>query len=301
MFKLLIVDDELLERNAIEYVVRGSDLPIVEIRQAASGRQAIGVAAGFAPDIVLMDIKMPGVNGIEAAKSIRAALPGCRIVFLSAFSNFEYAREALRLGADDFIVKPADDGQVVGTLREAIRVLQAERDRRSEQADRVRRLLIAAAQLEDGPPGPPPPAGRRAAGGPAPGGDPEPDPGSGPEDRAGREGLPDRTVALVQRACRYIEAHYREDICLDELARLTGFSSFYLSRVFKQQRGVSFTDYLTAIRIERAKELLRDPTANVKEVSCLAGYADPNYFTRVFKRVVGVTPTDYRDAAAPGD
>ena len=73
-------------------------------------------------------------------------------------------------------------------------------------------------------------------------------------------------------------------------------SPFYFSKLFKEETGANFIDYLTMARIERAKGFLRDKARSVKEISAAAGYADANYFSKLFKKVVGLTPTEYRSA-----
>jgi AraC family transcriptional regulator len=80
------------------------------------------------------------------------------------------------------------------------------------------------------------------------------------------------------------------------LARTAGMSSHYFSELFKQTTGVSPHQYVLRQKIERAKKHLRDPNANVIEASAMTGFIDQSYFTKVFRRVVGVTPTDFRNS-----
>ena len=79
-------------------------------------------------------------------------------------------------------------------------------------------------------------------------------------------------------------------------------SPYYFSKLFKEEAGENFIDYLTGLRIARARELLADPARTVKDISRMVGYADPNYFSRIFKKQTGMTPREYREAgaAAPG-
>lgn len=116
MYKLLIVDDEEIERRAIEYIISNSNMNISEMQQATNGQDAVAKSSVFEPDIIIMDINMPGLNGIKAAAVIKKFLPTTHIIFLTAFDEFDHAKEAIKLGADDFIVKPAS----AETLEKAI-------------------------------------------------------------------------------------------------------------------------------------------------------------------------------------
>jgi AraC family transcriptional regulator len=106
-----------------------------------------------------------------------------------------------------------------------------------------------------------------------------------------RGGMP---KVRLNRVLEYINANLSEDIRLSELARTAGMSSHYFSELFKQTTGVSPHQYVVQQKIERAKEHLRDPNANVIEASAMTGFVDQSYFTKVFRRVVGVTPTHFR-------
>lgn len=100
---------------------------------------------------------------------------------------------------------------------------------------------------------------------------------------------------LTKRAKEYIKANYSNSITLEDVAREINVSPQYLSKLFKEETGENFIDYLTGIRIRIAKNLLEDDEMSVKEICYSIGYSDPNYFSRIFKKVVGSTPTEYRD------
>jgi len=92
----------------------------------------------------------------------------------------------------------------------------------------------------------------------------------------------------------YIRSNYMNDISMSETARAVGYSEPYFCRMFKLQFGQSFTSYLAEYRVEEAKKLLAQPNVIVKEVGVRVGYLDSNYFTKVFKRLEGVNPSEYR-------
>lgn len=101
------------------------------------------------------------------------------------------------------------------------------------------------------------------------------------------------TSEHLYKAIQYINAHYFEDLNLDILAQNVFVSSYYLSHLFRREMGVTFSDYLTKVRVSRAKELLMEGRS-VEDVSECVGYRDGNYFIKIFKKYVGVTPSKYR-------
>ncbi|HPU62655.1 MAG TPA: AraC family transcriptional regulator, partial [Mobilitalea sp.] len=100
---------------------------------------------------------------------------------------------------------------------------------------------------------------------------------------------------LICKAKAYIEENYNKDISLDEVSRKVDISPYYFSKLFKEETGVNFIDYLTNIRIEKAKKLLLYSDMNIKNICLDIGYSDPNYFSRIFKKQVGLTPTEFRE------
>ena len=98
----------------------------------------------------------------------------------------------------------------------------------------------------------------------------------------------------IDKACNFIETNFKNDITLEETASHCGLSSFYFSKLFKKRKKLTFIDYLTNRRIEEADRLLLETNLSIKEISRAVGYNDPNYFTRVFKRVHFSSPTSFR-------
>jgi two-component system response regulator YesN len=97
----------------------------------------------------------------------------------------------------------------------------------------------------------------------------------------------------VAKALAYLKENYGKQLNLELAADAIGISPNRLSRLFVEETGRAFTDYLIGYRIERAKELLLLPDASIKSVSLSCGYPDPNYFSRLFKKVTGITPTAF--------
>lgn len=100
---------------------------------------------------------------------------------------------------------------------------------------------------------------------------------------------------ILRKAIDYIHEHYTEQVTLNEVAENIYVSTFYISRMFKKELGKSFVDYLNDVRIEKSKELLKDVKYKTYEVAEIVGISDPHYFSRLFKKYSGMTPSDYRE------
>jgi len=110
--------------------------------------------------------------------------------------------------------------------------------------------------------------------------------------RSSRE---NRAGTLTKKAKEYIDANYAKSITLEDVAREINVSPQYFSKLFKEETGKNFIDYLTNVRISAAKKLLSQGRLSIKEICYHIGYSDPNYFSRIFKKVVGVPPTEYKE------
>lgn len=113
-------------------------------------------------------------------------------------------------------------------------------------------------------------------------------------------GSVDHTHYLIKQAMEYIEDNYGKDISLNEISERLNISSYYFSKLFKEETNEGFVEYLTKRRVEKAKEMLKDPARSIKEVGSDCGYSDPNYFSRIFKKSTGMTPTEYKERAGSG-
>lgn len=455
MYRLLIADDEALEREGMEWIVNRMMPNTFEIIHAENGRKAIQRADEFRPHIVLMDIRMPGIQGLEALKEIKAHSPQIKMVLVTAYEQFEYAKEALSLGVKEYLVKPANRDQIVALLQRLIAEIDQDQRKRDEEfamRDKYFQLLPLAelelalvfmsdqvSEIE---------AGYLAdilelsidkgcalvLALPEPGllSEQESDAakkklyetvkslskgfvqnrvgcavsslvhshmvifllgqkamkdealreearslgaklvetlyqqrdidvnvgiGSVQENMVGIkrsyfeavfasacskdwgnlcsfedlkmrsiEGVPEaadkvmvmadrasertyvelaikqireereqRTSSVLDHAILFIQDKFREEISLEDVAEHVHLNPYYFSKVFKQQTGETFIDFVTRLRIDKAKQFIRDGQFSLKEVCYNVGYKDPNYFSRVFKKVTGVTPTEYRN------
>jgi AraC-like DNA-binding protein/ligand-binding sensor protein len=99
---------------------------------------------------------------------------------------------------------------------------------------------------------------------------------------------------VITKAKKFIEEHQTEDLSLSQVAKAVNTSSFYFCKMFRKVTGINFTDYLSRLRIERAKNLLLNPNLRISEIAFEVGFQSLTHFNRVFKRILGQSPTAYR-------
>lgn len=258
MYELLIAEDDPVQRGTLCGILHRNFDGVFRIAEAENGAQAWQLFQQLRPELALLDINMPGLNGLEVAHRIRqceGSTP-CALLFLTAAEDFFYAHQALRLHALDYLLKPCSEDDVAAALNSA--VLFVERQHR----------LNALEQFA---------------------------PGAADESAPGAAAPCDTRTALLRDDIRaYIEKNYSRDLSMQEAAQAMNYSTAYFSRLFRQCFRASFSAYLNEFRVGKARQLLVQAHANVREVGLACGYADPDYFTRVFKRITGVTPSVYR-------
>lgn len=116
MSTVVVVDDEPLEREAIKYILKQERPQLKMVGGAGSGRAGVELIKELRPDIVFMDIKMPGVGGIEAIHAVREVSSTTEVVVLTAYDEFDFAHEALKLGARDYLLKPARPEEIIAIV-----------------------------------------------------------------------------------------------------------------------------------------------------------------------------------------
>ena len=263
-YRILVADDEPIERQVVNKKILGFFPEQVEIFLAENGIQAVEIYEEKNCQIAILDIAMPGMTGLEAAKVIRDKHSDARIIFLTAFDDFGYAKKAIEVKALDYLLKPGSDDDLINVLEQAFMLCDTakEQGRSAEKA--------SAASSCNGP---------------------ESD---GGRDEAGDDESLTAPNVFIKRVREYIEDNYREDIALQDIAGVFGYSDVYFCKLFKQNFDMNFIAYLNEYRMDIAKKLLADPLINIKDISTKAGYRDANYFTRLFKRKTGMTPSEYR-------
>ena len=122
MYKVLVADDEIIERKVLCKLIRKQFGDVCEVFEAKSGREAIAMFQQEQIQIAILDIEMPGYNGLEAAKVMREQNEHCVILFLTAFSEFSYAKQAIAVKAMDYILKPYEEKEILFAVEEAMRL-----------------------------------------------------------------------------------------------------------------------------------------------------------------------------------
>lgn len=115
MFKIMIVDDEVLERQALKIIIEKLD-KIECIIEACNGREAIELNKKYDPNVIIMDVKMPGIDGIKAAQIIKNERPGKVIIIITAYDDFDIIHKALVIGVNDYILKPVRPSDFIKVL-----------------------------------------------------------------------------------------------------------------------------------------------------------------------------------------
>ena len=99
---------------------------------------------------------------------------------------------------------------------------------------------------------------------------------------------------IIKKVCIYVEENLAQDISLETAADFAGVSSFYLSKLFKEEKGETFINYISDKRLEKSRQLLEQTELSIKEITAEVGYNDQNYFSRIFKTKYGLSPKEYR-------
>lgn len=266
MYRLLIVEDVKTVREAIAKSIDWSDLGIVLAGTAENGAEALERLDEFRPDILLTDIGMPRMNGIDLIAQVMRLRPDTKCIILSGLNEFEHARQALKLHVMDYVLKPVDPEEIRRVLRRAATMIRQEREERDrlDLAGQLakEKLPHLAEQL----------AIAELGGGNA------------------------KKKKLVDQALEYVRQHVRErELSLAAIACHIGLSEKYLNQIVKEVTGATLNHAVIRMRMEEAAVLLRDPNARIYEICDQIGYSDQDHFRESFKKQFGLTPTEFRN------
>lgn len=262
-YTMLVVDDEEISRRYVLNQIEWQRLEISALYEAQNGQEALELIHKKKPSLMILDIRMPGMDGTELLEQICREKIEISVVCLSGYSDFEAARKMLSSGrVVEYLLKPAS----ADALFEAVtRCLT-----RIEEREMLHSVSRQEVILE-------PSGSGSKADVPAMGGG--------------------RKRVVVQAAKDYIAEHYMEKLSLDTVARHIYLNPSYFSRIFTEVEGIGFVDYVQWVRVQRAKDLLGDPRYKVYEVADLVGYPNFKHFLKVFKKFEKKTPSQYRDTA----
>lgn len=150
MYKLMVVDDEQIVIQGVRFIIDKYMEQVEVIEVARSGREAIEKIEDARPHIILMDIRMPGINGIEAIREIKKRDPAIKFIIVSAYEQFEFAKEAVALGVTDYIIKPVNRFKLVETIKKTIEMIKKEKDLKKRELETIEKINKVTPMLENG-------------------------------------------------------------------------------------------------------------------------------------------------------
>mgnify|MGYP005857661087 CR=1 FL=1 len=242
MYKVLIVDDEPWALIGIKGCYPWEKSGFEVIMETTDSEEALEAIKRQKPDLVLTDICMHGLNGIELLKEARLAGIHSEFIIVSGYGEFSYAKEAITYGAFHYLLKPIDKEEVQGVMDRLLLDLQSKR---------------------------------------RPDFHPEPVTPFDDKDSFGR-------------LLKYISDNYEKPLYLSDLSRMFHLNETYICDLFKKSLGKTFTEYLTGLRLKKAAELLVKTNTPISGISDTVGYSDYSYFSKIFKKHYGMSPTQYR-------
>lgn len=257
MFKpktLLIVDDEPRTRQGLKNMLEAWGSGRFEVKTADNGRDAIAILESEPVHLLITDIRMPEITGLNLVKQLASAslIYKPAVILISGYAEFDYAHQGIQLGVVDYLLKPIRKDKLIEAVEQALEA--GEHRNRISRIQRIvdNKLIQATEDME---------------------------PISEP----------------VREALQYVEAHLNEGFGLREVADHVHLNPSYFSVLFKEQMHMTFIEYLTRLRIQKAKELLLQTRLSVAEIAERVGYQTTKYFNKVFKEYEGHSPGLYRN------
>lgn len=243
MADVLIVDDEENIRNGLSNNLGWKSLGVDKVYLADSAIMALEVLKEHVVALVITDVKMPAMSGLDFIERAKMISPEIKFIILSGYAEFYYVKRAMKLHVIDYLLKPVN-------LNELMTLLEKHLGRAEHEATSFE--IISANMIGD------------------------------------RKMSP-----MVRRCIKYIVENYSKPITLDGLADLFERNPSYISYIFRQETGLKLFDYIAKVRVERAKELLRNSSLTINEIALQIGFEEYRSFVRVFKRETGLTPNEF--------
>ena len=255
--KAVIIDDEYIVLKGLRHTIQWEKYDIEIVGEATDGNDGLRIIKETMPDIVLTDIRMPGIDGITLLENAKKFIPDAYFVIFSGFRDFEYAKKAVSLGVVEYIEKPV----TVSKMEEALKKIYEQHISRAEYMRIKKRVEEIGLVIQED---------------------------------AGRESVSDAAGRMITIAKKYLEKNFNEDISLEKLAKIARMNPTYFSMRFKKEVGLNYIKYLNTLRLEKAKALLHQGY-KVNEVARDVGYTSTRYFSHIFKSTYGFTPEQYKN------
>lgn len=249
MFRVVLLDDESITGGLAQSVLWEKHGCTV-VDAASNGENGVTLIRKIQPDIVITDILMPGLNGLEMIAALREDFPQMQIAILTGCREFDCVRQAMRLGVVRYMLKPLN----LDEMEEALAHM-------TERLFEYRQLFAFVPARKDKK---------------------EPD-------------AAEVDSFVVRNAIGYLHRNYSGKITLQNVADHVYVSQWHLSKLLKKHTGENFVDILQQIRIEKAKELLKDPSLRINDVANMVGFSDTTHFSKTFKKITGSAAGKYRD------
>lgn len=247
MYRVVVIDDEPIIVRGLTQMVPWKKYGCEVVASAGDGKEGLEVIRRVRPDILITDIYMPKMGGLDMAAALRSEFPDMEVSILTGYRDFELAREAINIGVTRFLLKPSN----MKELEEALDAMTKKLEKRNQ---------TSAEETADT---------------------------SLPEQEAGS--------FLVKKALAYMKSNYSQKLTLVDVAEHTFVSQWHLSKLLNRHTGKNFSELLNGIRVEEAKKLLKDPAYRVGDVAGKVGFQDIAHFSRVFKKITGVSANEYRN------
>lgn len=270
MYKVAIIDDEPIIVEGLSKSVNWEKAGCRVCGTAFSGEEGLALIGQEKPDIVFTDIQMPCMDGLTMIAAIKSEFPGTQIAILTGYRDFDYAQKAISLGVTRFLLKPSKMDEIM----EALDVMTG----KLKMSDSVHGMENETKDI----------------------GEPEKnfeDAGAENTEQLAEYAPIDSAASsfIVNNAVAYIEEHYKEKLKLSDVADQVYVSQWHLSKLMNRYLGQNFSEILNGIRINKAKELLKDPSLRIGDIADEVGFLDMAHFSRVFKKLVGISANEYRN------
>lgn len=270
MYNVLLVDDEDLDLEALRRFIPWDQLNMQVVSAMNSAITAAKYINQAELDVLITDIRMPQMSGLELAKLAQERNKSVRIIFISGYEDFTYAKQALSLNACSYILKPVNDDEVYEALSKVKELLDHEQSQKKTE----KAYLEMVQSLGSTP--------------------------TSPLSEI-KQDLTDydkkqykKNQKLAQEIIAYIHTHIHEVITLRNAANAFSYTPNYLGFMFREETGVTFTDYVIQARLLKAQELLTDTNLKIYEIADKVGYRNLNYFSKQFKISFGISPLEFR-------
>ena len=262
MYRVVIIDDEPIIVQGLCKSIDWNAAGCKVVGTAYGGEEGLKVIKETEPDLIFSDIRMPRLDGLTMIAAIKSEFPYAQIAILTGYRDFDYAQRAITLGVSRFLLKPSK----MEEIEEAIRYMTGKLDeitggRKEEPAQEAETEKERADRQQD------------------------------------KEEILDSAANsfIVKNALAYIEGHYQEKLKLSDVADQVYVSQWHLSKLLNRYQGQNFSEILNGIRINKAKELLHDPALRIGDIADEVGFLDMAHFSRVFKKMVGISANEYRN------